>query len=146
METKNAAEQHLLIAALYLLIVAEYRLTAAQYRLIFRTNTPSFEEVWLEGYDDFDALEHDAVNPYSATSREHQYWDDGWWASFYAEERLFNLAGQVNPSAIAEVQPKTKISSKNTTTVSLIRRFAYAAYFAFAGVFLSGVLHHYRVH
>ena len=119
---------------------------AAQYRLIFRINTPYFEEVWLEGYDDFEALENDAVNPYPATSREHQYWDDGWWASFHAEERLFNLAGQVNPNAIVEEYTEKEIPSKKTTRASLIRRFAYAAYFAFAGIFLSGVLHHYRVH
>lgn len=117
---------------------------AAQYRLIFRAHTPYFEEVWLEGYDDFEALEDDASNPYPAASREHQYWDDGWWAGFYGQARLFNLAGQVNPATVAaSTQAKEEKCSKKRLKFSMIKRFAYVT---FAAIFLNGLLHHYKLY
>ena len=74
----------------------------SHYRLIFNVATPSYEEAWLEGYDSFQDEQDSNTNPYSASSNEYRYWNDGWWASFYGEEPLFTLSGTINPRAIVD--------------------------------------------
>lgn len=60
---------------------------------------PDLEDVWLEGYEAMQASnEQEAINPYQADSLSHEYWEQGWWASFYGEKPLFGLEAQVPSS------------------------------------------------
>lgn len=61
-------------------------------KLQFNINHPNLEECYGEGFDS--AIEEIAEesNPYPANSLEREYWQEGWWAGFYQEEPLLNLA------------------------------------------------------
>ncbi|MCD6056422.1 MAG: transmission trait enhancer LetE [Gammaproteobacteria bacterium] len=97
-------------------------------RLIFNVATPSFEEAWLEGYDACEEGQEDEGNPYPANSREYRYWSDGWWASFYGEEALFTLSGDINPRAISNKKAFTPEKE------SFLRRLLHLGRTLFAAV------------
>ncbi len=68
-------------------------------RLQHNIKVPAIEDVWLEGYEGFQGDLDEHNNPYQHGSAEYKHWQDGWWASFYGEEPLFDLAGGLNQRA-----------------------------------------------
>src|SRR5438876_1198332 len=64
-------------------------------RLKLHIDTPLVEETWLDGYECAKANIDENNNPYLQGSTEHFHWQEGWWAGFYEEDALFNLAGDV---------------------------------------------------
>lgn len=52
---------------------------------------PSVEESYVYGYEAAKAGIEEEDNPFTAKTREHAHWSDGWWAGFYGEEPLFSL-------------------------------------------------------
>ncbi len=72
---------------------AETQNTLAEAKLLFEIQHPTYDSVWLEGYDYAVAQGEEDDNPYEHGSREYQFWADGWWAGCYGEQPLFDLAG-----------------------------------------------------
>lgn len=60
-------------------------------RLHFNINYPTLEECYLHGYESALAEMNEDENPFSANSKEHEEWSEGWWAGFYGEPPLFDL-------------------------------------------------------
>ena len=63
-----------------------------EVRLQFNINNPSIDETWTEGYDLAIAEGDESDNPYQEGTKAFAYWNEGWWAGFYAEKPLFDLA------------------------------------------------------
>ncbi len=61
-------------------------------RLMMDIQQPSFEECWIEGCQAAQSDQEEENNPYTAVGAEHEQWLDGWWAGFYGEEALYQLA------------------------------------------------------
>lgn len=68
-------------------------------KLRFNIEHPSFEECYTYGYECAMAEVSEEENPFRPGSKESEYWLEGWWAGFYQEEPLFDLAtvdGNIN--------------------------------------------------
>ena len=52
---------------------------------------PTYEEIYLFGYDCAKAQLAEDENPYKEGSKQHAQWQEGWWAGFYQEKPLFNM-------------------------------------------------------
>ena len=63
-------------------------------KLRFNIEHPSFEECYSYGYECALAEVGEEENPYREASLEHEQWLEGWWAGFYGEKPLFELAGE----------------------------------------------------
>lgn len=61
-------------------------------KLRFNMEHPSFEECYSFGYECAIAEVDEIDNPYREGSREYEQWQEGWWAGFYGEKPLFELA------------------------------------------------------
>ncbi|MBB71748.1 MAG: transmission trait enhancer LetE [Legionellales bacterium] len=64
-------------------------------RLKHHIDVPNLEEVWLDGFESAQAELEEERNPYRQGSTEYFHWNEGWWAGFYEEEPLFDLAGNL---------------------------------------------------
>lgn len=95
-------------------------------KLQLSIDVPNLEEVWLEGYESAQFDQAETSNPYSKNSSEFQFWCDGWWAGFYGEEPLFNLAGEVNPQALEKPQVNTPTLATAKPNSSWFSRFSKA--------------------
>ena len=73
-------------------------------RLQFHAQHPVFEACWNEGYDSAEGDLSEEENPYGLETREYQQWNDGWWAGFYGEERLFAQATETEIVSKADCQ------------------------------------------
>ena len=62
-------------------------------RLQFHAQHPVLEACWNEGYDAANASLSEEDNPFQTQSTEYQHWNDGWWAGFYGDARLFAKTG-----------------------------------------------------
>lgn len=75
-------------------------------RLQLNIDKPDFDDCYAEGYQcalkEVDELE----NPYPAGTPEYQFWQDGWWAGFYGEEPLFELAVEIPEIRIQSIEAK----------------------------------------
>ena len=58
----------------------------------FNINHPSLEECYCDGYACAKAEFDESANPFKKDSVEARHWSEGWWAGFYGEEPLFDLA------------------------------------------------------
>lgn len=58
-------------------------------RLMLNLHSPSLEDCWSEGYEAAESNEEESSNPYSMNSLEYEHWNQGWWAGFYGETRLY---------------------------------------------------------
>jgi ribosome modulation factor len=69
-------------------------------KLRFNIEHPSLEECYVNGYECALAEGSEDENPYRQGTQEYDQWLDGWWASFYGEKPLFELADypEVSPS------------------------------------------------
>ena len=61
-------------------------------KLRFNIDHPSLEECYLFGYECAVAVISEEENPYRAGSKESEQWIEGWWAGFYGDKPLHELA------------------------------------------------------
>ncbi|MDI9819188.1 MULTISPECIES: transmission trait enhancer LetE [unclassified Legionella] len=61
-------------------------------KLRFNVKHPDLEECYAYGYECALAEINEEANPYHEGTAEHEQWSDGWWAGFYGEKPLFDLA------------------------------------------------------
>jgi hypothetical protein len=64
----------------------------ATLRLHFNIQHPDLEECYGFGYECASTGVAETENPFAANTEAHAQWSDGWWAGFYGEEPLFELA------------------------------------------------------
>lgn len=65
-------------------------------RLRFNIDHPSFEDCYAYGYECATAEISEAANPFRIGSKENEQWLEGWWAGFYGEKPLYELANEVD--------------------------------------------------
>lgn len=63
----------------------------------FNIEHPGFEECYAHGYESALAEVAEEENPFAEGSQEHEQWQEGWWAGFYGEKPLFDLADYMEP-------------------------------------------------
>jgi hypothetical protein len=68
----------------------------AYARLQLNIAMVTLEDAWLDGYESMQQDGDENRNPFPTGTLEHQHWADGWWASFYGEQPLFTLAGEID--------------------------------------------------
>lgn len=61
-------------------------------KLRFNIEHPSLEECYAYGYESALAEVSEEENPYTEGTLEHEHWVEGWWAGFYGDKPLFELA------------------------------------------------------
>ena len=71
-------------------------------KLRFNIEHPSFEECYAYGYECALAEINEIANPYHMDSKESEQWLEGWWAGFYGEKPLYELADDVEPLKISQ--------------------------------------------
>ena len=63
-------------------------------KLRFNIEHPSFEECYVYGYECALADVGEEENPFHKNTQEHEQWTEGWWAGFYGENPIFELAAE----------------------------------------------------
>lgn len=71
-------------------------------KLRFNIEHPSYEECYVFGYECAIAEVNEEDNPYREGTKEYGQWVEGWWAGFYGEKPLFELADSSDLSLLAE--------------------------------------------
>ena len=61
-------------------------------KLRFNIEHPSFEECYAYGYECALAEINEEENPYCLSSKESEQWLEGWWAGFYGEKPMYDVA------------------------------------------------------
>ncbi|KTD22217.1 transmission trait enhancer LetE [Legionella lansingensis] len=61
-------------------------------KLRFNIEHPNLEECYAYGYECALAEIGEEANPYREGTQEYEHWIEGWWAGFYGEKPLFDLA------------------------------------------------------
>ncbi|ASQ44912.1 transmission trait enhancer LetE [Legionella clemsonensis] len=61
-------------------------------KLRFNIEHPNLEECYAYGYECALAEISEDANPYQSGSAEYDQWAEGWWAGFYGEKPLYELA------------------------------------------------------
>ncbi|OCH97814.1 hypothetical protein [Legionella jamestowniensis] len=61
-------------------------------KLRFNIEHPNLEECYAYGYECALAEVSEEANPYQYGSAEYEQWTEGWWAGFYGEKPLYELA------------------------------------------------------
>ncbi|CDZ75877.1 hypothetical protein BN59_00137 [Legionella massiliensis] len=74
-------------------------------KLRFNIEHPSFEECYADGYECALAEAAEEENPYQEGTQEYEQWQEGWWAGFYGEKPLYDLAEYVEPEQTAIGEP-----------------------------------------
>lgn len=64
-------------------------------KLRFNIEHPNFEDCYAFGYECALAEMNEEENPFRSGTRENEQWSDGWWAGFYGEEPLFEVAESI---------------------------------------------------
>ncbi|CEK11925.1 hypothetical protein [Legionella hackeliae] len=64
-------------------------------KLRFDIEHPNLEECYAYGYECALAEVGEEANPYHQGSAENEQWSEGWWAGFYGEKPLFELAEEL---------------------------------------------------
>lgn len=60
-------------------------------RLQFAIDNPSLEECYAYGYQAATAELSEDENPYGEGSLEFEQWQEGWWASLYGENPMYEV-------------------------------------------------------
>ncbi len=68
-------------------------------RLRFNIDYPNLEDCYAYGYECATAEISEAENPFRAGSSESDQWLEGWWAGFYGEQPLYDLAYEAESTA-----------------------------------------------
>ncbi len=63
-------------------------------RLRFNIEHPSLEDCYTHGYECAVSEITEEDNPYQRGSIESEQWIEGWWAGFYGEKPLYELASE----------------------------------------------------
>lgn len=66
-------------------------------RLRFNIEHPAFEECYTQGYECALAEVAEEENPFQEGTQEYEQWQEGWWAGFYGEKPLYELAEYTEP-------------------------------------------------
>lgn len=82
----------------------------AYARLQLNIAMVTLEDAWLDGYESMQRDCDETKNPFPVGTLEHHHWTDGWWASFYGEQPLFTLAGDVNQRMESFALPQFQIA------------------------------------
>jgi ribosome modulation factor len=61
-------------------------------KLRFNIEHPNLEECYIYGYECALANIGEDENPYRSGSKESENWIEGWWAGFYGDKPLYELA------------------------------------------------------
>ena len=69
-------------------------------KLRFNIEHPSFEDCYAYGYECARADINEEANPYHLGSNESEQWLEGWWAGFYGEKPLYELAYNDNSQEV----------------------------------------------
>ena len=83
--------------------------TLAQARLLFHVQHPDYDTIWLEGYHSDLNADNAGDNPYPIDSQAYSFWEEGYWAAVYAEEPLFDYAGNSMPNRLKVIADSTRI-------------------------------------
>jgi len=75
-------------------------------KLRFNIKHPSLEDCYSFGYECALAEVGEEENPYSEASLEHEQWSEGWWAGFYGEKPLFELADAFSDEQVMAKEPE----------------------------------------
>ncbi len=73
----------------------------ADLRLRFNIEHPSFEDCYAYGYECALTDIREEENPFRIGSKESEQWREGWWAGFYGEIPLYELADNQSESEAA---------------------------------------------
>jgi ribosome modulation factor len=108
-------------------------------KLRFNIEHPSLEECYIGGYECALAEGNEDENPYRQGTQEHDQWIDGWWAGFYGERPLFELADY----------PEVEQEAANDQSYYLhgiqINRWFFARMLKITGVILATALVGYQI-
>ncbi len=113
-------------------------------RFLKSIQKPDLEGVWLDGRD---CAEHQLSlrdNPYSKDSKEHLYWNEGWWAGFYEEEPLSLLSESTsvvtdNNKTLSNIMSKKAINNSISKGIKIISEWVEDISFI-AGTFMTGFI------
>jgi len=83
-------------------------------RLQMAIQSPNLKSCWSEGFVDFKDECDETKNPYEIDTLEHQYWTDGWWASFYGEDNLFEESPAAHGSAANDAVISHRVNAGTT--------------------------------
>ncbi|MFN7097548.1 MAG: hypothetical protein ACK4PR_08320 [Gammaproteobacteria bacterium] len=68
--------------------------TLAYTKLKLNMDIPDLDENWLDGYESAQHEHPEEANPYQLGTAEYQQWNEGWWAGFFNEEKIFDWDDQ----------------------------------------------------
>ena len=71
-------------------------------KLRFNIEHPSFEDCYAYGYECALAEINEEANPFLMGSKESEQWVEGWWAGFYGEKPLYELASEESVDGTSE--------------------------------------------
>ena len=69
----------------------------AYLNLQMAIKNPSLDQVWLAGFECCNEQCDEEANPYPTGSKEHEYWREGWFSAYLAEEPLLDPAEWNDP-------------------------------------------------
>lgn len=72
-------------------------------KLKLNVDVPDLDENWLDGYESAQSDSPEEANPYQIGSTEYQQWNEGWWAGFFNEEKLFDWCDTSIKTEVDEV-------------------------------------------
>lgn len=93
-------------------------------KLRFNIDHPSVEECYAHGYEaaHLDIMEEE--NPFREGTIEHEHWMEGWWAGFYGEKPLFEIADSNDLSL------KTDHDAANDKSYHVLDQLMSSSFFA----------------
>jgi hypothetical protein len=66
------------------------RMALSYAKLQLNIDMTDLEENWLDGYECAQRDVGEDANPYAMGTKEYHEWNEGWWAGFYNEEKVFD--------------------------------------------------------
>lgn len=97
--------------------------TLSYTKLKLSLELPDLEETWLDGYESAIHGGLEESNPYSLASAEYEHWNEGWWAGYFDEEKLFHWCDTPVIKNVAEVINRIQQSSENAVIVTPIAAY-----------------------
>jgi len=92
-------------------------------KLRFNLEHPSIEESYHFGYECALAELDIAENPFQEGTSLHDHWQEGWWAGFYGEKPLFELAVHPDEASALDVEAAANDAKYYQDTSSTIKRW-----------------------
>lgn len=78
-------------------------------KLLLNIKHPSFEDCYLFGYECASKNLKESDNPFESTTRESEFWLEGWWDGIYGETPLFthDLTDGLTDDAVHDLSEPT---------------------------------------